>query len=316
MKNKKLVTIALTAAFAVGISAPVFADVPALIAMPAADAAATTETQQVMSLITSVGTVQEINEEGNYASVLVKTAQDEIEFYVNQNAADSSKTWLVDGATGTPIALKDLKGKEVVVAHSQAMTMSLPPKCNAKAIMVQGDVGSNYAVIEKVVKNNDGTVTLTTDNGSRLVTVGKDAVVTPFKTRNIVTMDMLKAGDEVVLYYDVMALSYPAQAYTNRVVLLQPGEETAVAGGATVQETAMVSLRDAANELGLAIDWNAETQTAILSKGAFSVTATVGSADYGINKMLLKLDQAAEIRDGRTYVPQALVDEVKAKLGE
>lgn len=313
MKNKKLVTIALTAAFAVGISAPVFADVPALIATPAADAAATTEAQQVMSLVTTVGTVQEINEDSKYTSILVKNDQTEIEFYINMNTTDASKTWLVD-ASGIPMALKDLKGKEVVVAHSQAMTMSIPAKCNAKAVMVRGESTPNYAAIENVTKNNDGTVTLTTDNGSRLVTVAKDAVVTPFKTRNIVTADMLKTGDEVVLYYDVMALSFPAQAHTNRVVLLQPGEATTAVGGATAQEATMVSLRDAANELGLAIDWNADTQTAILSKGAFSVTVTVGSKDYGINRMLVKLDQAAEIQDGRTYVPQALVDEIKAQF--
>ena len=301
MKNKKLVTIALTAALAVGITAPAFADVPALIATPPT----TTEAQQVMSLITTVGTVQEINEDSKYPTVLVKNDQTEIEFYINMDAAD--RTWLVD-ATGTPMALKDLKGKEVVVAHSQAMTMSIPAKCSAKAVMVRGESSPNYAAIEKVTKNNDGTVTLTTDNGSRLVTVAKDAVVTPFRTRNIVTADMLKAGDEVVLYYDVMALSFPAQAHTNRVVLLQPSE------AAAETTPAMVSLRDAANELGLAIDWNADTQTAILSKGAFSVTVTIGSKDYGINRMLLKLDQAAEIQDGRTYVPQALVDEIKVKL--
>lgn len=313
MKNKKLVTIALTAALAAGITAPAFADTPALIATPVSDATAavTTVAAQVAVPAVTLGTVQEINELGKLPTVLVKNDQTEIEFYI------SADTKLVDGK-GQPMALKDLKGKEVVVAHSQAMTMSIPAKCNAVAVMVKDTVTPNYAVIEKVTKNDNGTVTLTINNGGALVTIQKDATVTPFKTRNIVTADMLKAGDEVVLYYDIMAMSYPGQASTNKVVVLQQSTITESAEAIDAMElqnaTVMVSLRDAANELGLAIDWNAETQTAILSKGAFSVTVTIGSKDYGINRMLVKLDQAAEIQDGRTYVPQALVDEIKAQF--
>lgn len=301
MKNKKLVTIALTTAFAMGISAPVFAEVSTPIAVPPVAPAAVAD-QKLAVLVTTVGTVQEINADDQYPTILVKNDQTEIEFYIN------SDTWLVDGS-GVPAALTDLQGKEVVVSHSQAMTMSIPAKCSAKAVMLRGDVAPNYAVIEAVSKNADGSVTFTTDKGSRLITAGKDAVVTPFKTRNLVSLDMLKAGDEVVLYYDVMALSFPAQAHTDRVVLLHPADATAE----TTTPNTMVSLRDAATELGMAIDWNAETQVAILSQGAFNVTVTIGSVDYGINRMLVKLDQAAELRDGRTYVPQALVDAIKAQ---
>ena len=79
---------------------------------------------------------------------------------------------------------------------------------------------SNYAFIEAITDNADGSRTVTTDHGNRRVTILADAEVTPFRSRNIVTLQDLRVGDAVVLYYDVMTLSIPAQASTNRVVLL------------------------------------------------------------------------------------------------
>lgn len=320
MKNRKLVTLVLTTAFTAGLIVPAFAGVtPATVTNEATsivDTVPVAEEQntdtQALGFVTTVGTVQEVNADDEYPTILVKTANDEKEFYIHGASSDVNSTWLV-GADGIPTTLKDLQGKEVVVAHSPATTMSIPPKSSAIAVMVKGDVAPNYAVIEKVSKNADGSVTFTTNNGSRLVTVNKDAQVSPFMTRNIVTLDGLKVGDEVVLYYDIMALSYPAQAHTNKVVLLHPGEPVETEDAAKPLSE-MVSLRDVANELGMNITWDNKGQTVTLNKNAFSATITIGSTNYGINKMLVKIDQAAEIRDGRTYVPQTFVDELQNQL--
>lgn len=320
MKNGKLVTLVLTTALTAGLIVPAFAGVtPAVVTNEAtsitdtAELAGNAETEaQTMGFVTTVGTVQEVNADNDYPTILVKTANDEMEFYIHGANSDVNSTWLV-GADGIPTALKDLNGKEVIVAHSPATTMSIPAKSSAIAVMVKGDVMPNYAVIENVTNNADGSVTFTTDNGSRLVTVSKDAKVSPFMTRNLVYLDALKSGDKVVLYYDIMALSYPAQAHTNKVVLLHPADPVETED-AVKPLSQMVSLRDAANELGMNINWSHEGQTVTLSKNAFSATITVGSTDYGINKMLVKMDQAAEIRDSRTYVPQAFIDELKDRL--
>jgi hypothetical protein len=189
--------------------------------------------------------------------------------------------------------------------------MSIPAQSYAYSIITKGDVMPNYAVIEDVVSNEDGTVRLTIQNGGTWVTVANDAQLSPLRTRNIVTKEDLQKGAEVVLYYDTVAMSYPGQAYTDRVVLLEPAAES-VESAKT--EVAMVALRDAANELGLGIDWLQDSQTVILSKGAFSATVNIGSTSYGINKMAEELEQAAEIHDGRTYVPQSFVDSLKNAL--
>lgn len=299
MKNKKIVTLALATALTVSAFTPAFANTTLISAAPE-DAAIVSQEKEIMAFEKAFGTVTEVNEQENY--ILVKTEQRDIRFNLDEN------TWLMDGQTGFPITLAELKDKEVAVSHSLAMTMSLPPQSYAYAVITKGDSMPNFAVIEEVEKTENG-VRLTTDNGGMWVTVSNEAQISPFRTRNIVTIEDLQPGAQVVLYYDIVAASYPGQASTDRVVLMKAAD--AVEAPALDE---MVNLRDAVKGLGLDIQWNAETQTVILQKGAFTATIIIGDVNYGINKMLVRQEQMPEIRDGRTYVPQSFIDAVKEAL--
>ncbi len=299
MKNKKIVTLALATALTVSAFTPAFANTTPISAAPE-DATIVSQEKKIMAFEKAFGTVTEVNEQENY--ILVKTEQRDIRFNLDEN------TWLMDGQTGFPITLAELKDKEVAVSHSLAMTMSLPPQSYAYAVITKGDSMPNFAVIEEVEKTENG-VRLTTDNGGMWVTVSNEARISPFRTRNIVTIEDLQPGAQVVLYYDIVAASYPGQASTDRVVLMKAAD--AVEAPALDE---MVNLRDAVKDLGLDIQWNAETQTVILQKGAFTATIVIGDVNYGINKMLVRQEQMPEIRDGRTYVPQSFIDAVKEAL--
>lgn len=318
MKHKKLVTLALATALTASMFTPAFADSNAVNVINSngsdtANPATTIQDKRILDYATTIGTVQEVGE----GSVLVKNDQTEIQFNLDES------TWLVDGQQGIPVTLQDLQGKEVVVSHSMAMTRSLPPQSYAYAIIVKGDVTPNYAIVEEVADSEIGAVRLTTNNGGMWVTVAKDAEIKPLKTKNIVTVQDLQPGAEVILYYDIVALSYPGQAGTDRVVLLQPAEEQEPD---LVEGAAMVSLREAAGQLGLQISWNAELQTVVLSKEGYKATISIGSAKYGYTKLVEKdgkqtemmaealAAQAPELRDGRTYVPQSMVDALKQQM--
>ena len=302
MKSKKLVTLALATALTVSAFTPAFANPVLISETPAVDAAIVSQEEEAMQFAKAFGTVQEVNAQENY--IMVQTAEDTIRFNVD------GSTWLMDGQNGIPVALADLEGKEVAVSHSMAMTMSLPAQSYAYAVIVKGAEMPNFAVIEAVTETEDG-IRLTTENGGMWVTVAKDAQVSPFRTRNIVTAQDLQPGAQVVLYYDVVAMSYPGQAYTERVVLLQPAE-AAPAEEQNVNE--MVNLREAATAMGMDILWDAEGRVVTLQKGAFTATVVIDDVNYGINKMLVREEQAAEIRDGRTYVPQSFVNAVREAL--
>lgn len=306
MKNKKLVTLALATAFTVSAFTPAFANPVLISKAPAADTAIVSQEEQAMQFAKAFGTVQEVNEQDMY--ILVQTEQDEIQFNIDEN------TWLMDGQNGIPMALAELEGKEVVVSHSMAMTMSLPAQSYAYAVITKGDVMPNFAVIEAVAETEDG-VRLTTENGSMWVTVAENAQVSPFRTRNIVSVQDLQPGAQVVLYYDVVAMSYPGQAATDRVILLQPAD--AIPAEDTVETPAaneMVHLREAVSGMGLDILWDAASQTVTLQKGAFTATVIIGDENYGINKMLVRDEQVPEIHGDRTYVSQSFVEALKDAL--
>lgn len=299
MKHKKIVTLALAGALTVTMFTPALAvdNTEAISSTPLISQ----QEEVAMGYMTTLGVVQEVDVQAQ--TILVKNDQTEIQFNLD------AKTWLVDGEKGTAIDLADLKGKEVVVAHSMAMSRSLPPQSYAYAVITKGTVTPNYAIIEEVEKMENGAVRLTTNNGGMWVTVPENADMKPLATKDIVSVEDLQPGAQVILYYDIVALSYPGQAGTDRVVLLKAAEEP------IAEETAeMVGIRQAADELGLDIAWEHEGQMVTLSKGAFSATIHIGSKSYGINKMLVQLEQAAEIRDGRTYVPQEFLDALKEAL--
>ena len=299
MQHKKIVTLALAGA----LTATMFT--PALTVNNTETISSTPliaqQEEVAVGYTRTIGVVQEVDVQAQ--NILVKNEQTEIQFNLDE------KTWLVDGEKGTAIDLADLKGKEVVVAHSMATTRSLPPQSYAYAVVTKGEVTPNYAIIEAVEAGKDGAVRLTTNNGGMWVTVTEKADIKPLATKDIVTLEDLQPGAQVILYYDIVALSYPGQAYTDRVVLLKPAEEPIAE-----ENVEMVGIRQAASELGLEVAWDHEGQMVTLSKGAFSATIHIGSKSYGINKMLVQLEQAAEIRDGRTYVPQEFADALKEAL--
>lgn len=311
MQNKKLITAVLTAAFLGSSVMPVWADTPLLIASHQAGLSdATTQNEQGMNLALTMGTVTDVLEKDGFTVLLTESEGQEYEFYLQDT------TWLVDG-NGLPTTAKDLLGQNVIVAHAEAMTLSLPPQSSAMAVMVYDQVVPNYAVIEAITHKEDGSAVVTTNNGDLLVTIQADAQVTPFRTRNIVKVNDLQAGDTVVLYYDMVSPSLPAQASTNKVVQLEAAipEDDADFGLTTIPtEPELISLRDIAEAMGLQLAWNAESRSVILSKDAFSATVYIGSTNYGINRMHMEAALAAEIRDGRTFVSSDVIAELEAAL--
>ena len=311
MQHKKIVTLALAGALTATMFTPALAvnNTETISSTPLI----AQQEEVAVGYTRTIGVVQEVDVQAQ--NILVKNEQTEIQFNLDE------KTWLVDGEKGTAIDLADLKGKEVVVAHSMATTRSLPPQSYAYAVVTKGEVTPNYAIIEAVEAGKDGAVRLTTNNGGMWVTVTEKVDIKPLATKDIVTLEDLQPGAQVILYYDIVALSYPGQAYTDRVVLLKPAEEPIAE-----ENVEMVGIRQAASELGLEVAWDHEGQTVTLSKEGYKATISVGSAKYGYTKLVEKdgkqtemiadalAEQAPELRNGRTYVPKSMLEALKQQM--
>jgi hypothetical protein len=85
-----------------------------------------------------------------------------------------------------------------------------------------------------------------------------------------------------------------------------------VANGYWTQDgkTAMIPLRALTEALGIELKWHKEDKSAELTRGALWTQVFADKDRYSVNKMLLTLGTAPEIKDGTLYVPAVFAEKV------
>lgn len=318
MKKKQILAMGLSTVLACS-SVAFAADVTAAeTTAPAADNTAATETtttavpQVKESFRTgSMATVSKINMDGEtVSSILVKTA-DEQEIQLNLSA----DTLIVNNETGAAAALSDIKeGDKIYAYYSKAMTRSLPPQSACELILV--GVGENTPAslheVGTVSTNEEGMTEVLTADGSMIIRMDDKTTYAPYKTKNIVTKADLTEGTRFLAWYDIVAMSYPGQAYTQKVVILPAAatEETAtetqatreteqtaaetteltiVAGGKTLEVkgemkdgVAVVPVRAAAEALGCKVSYEQKDgkEYVTVENDTRSMTLEIGTDNY------------------------------------
>lgn len=147
------------------------------------------------------GEVADISEEGK---ILIKNStnvNNEILLNVSED------TVIIDAVTGTPASVKDIKLNEGIYTYiGQAMTFSLPPMTNAKVIIInipQDFKAPVYVKVESINKNNDGSTTIISEGRRYKATLNNSTSIFPYRTRNIVTIEDVKVGSNLLLWEDV-----------------------------------------------------------------------------------------------------------------
>lgn len=318
MKKKQILAMGLSAVLACS-SVAFAADVAAAeTTTPAADNTAATETtttavpQVKESFRTgSMATVSKINMDGEaVSSILVKTTGEQ-DIQLNLSA----DTLIVNNETGAAAALSDIKeGDKIYAYYSKAMTLSLPPQSACELILV--GVGENTPAslheVGTVSTNEEGMTEVLTADGSMIIRMDDKTTYAPYKTKNIVTKADLTEGTRFLAWYDIVAMSYPGQAYTQKVVILPAAttEETAtetqaareteqtapetteltiVAGGKTLEVkgemkdgVAVVPVRAAAEALGCTVSYEQKDgkEYVTVENDTRSMTLEIGTDNY------------------------------------
>jgi len=193
------------------------------------DAPAATEQQDQFSVLGGKMKVVEVNlKSGGYPSIGVVPVDDADAGRESGGLALQlnlgGDTVCIDTKTGAAANAGDIKaGDEVYAYYSAAMTRSLPPQSYCYALVVNLDekaAPAHYLTAEEVTKNDDGSVTVLAENGTILVTIGKDTPVSPYLTKNIVKNTDIEVGTRFFAWYDQVALSMPGQAHATQAVLL------------------------------------------------------------------------------------------------
>ncbi|OUP57455.1 stalk domain-containing protein [Butyricicoccus pullicaecorum] len=318
MKKKQILAMGLSAVLACS-SVAFAADLAAAeTTAPAADNTAATETtttavpQVKESFRTgSMATVSKINMDGEtVSSILVKTT-DEQDIQLNLGA----DTLIVNNETGAAAALSDIKeGDKIYAYYSKAMTRSLPPQSACELILV--GVGENTPAslheVGTVSTNEEGMTEVLTADGSMIIRMDDKTTYAPYKTKNIVTKADLTEGTRFLAWYDIVAMSYPGQAYTQKVVILpaaateetatetqatreteqtaaETNELTIVAGGKTLEVkgemkdgVAVVPVRAAAEALGCKVSYEQKDgkEYVTVENDTRSMTLEIGTDNY------------------------------------
>ncbi len=318
MKKKQILAMGLSAVLACS-SVAFAADLAAAeTTTPVADNTAATETtttavpQVKESFRTgSMATVSKINMDGEtVSSILVKTT-DEQDIQLNLSA----DTLIVNNETGAAAALSDIKeGDKIYAYYSKAMTRSLPPQSACELILV--GVGENTPAslheVGTVSTNEEGMAEVLIADGSMIIRMDDKTTYAPYRTKNIVTKADLTEGTRFLAWYDIVAMSYPGQAYTQKVVILPAAttEETAtetqatreteqtapettemtiVAGGKTLEVkgemkdgVAVVPVRAAAEALGCTVSYEQKDgkEYVTVENDTRSMTLEIGTDNY------------------------------------
>ena len=215
--------------------------------------------------------------------LLVKTEDGQS---VQLNTGDA---WFVDNAAGTPVDAGSVKaGDHVFCYTSRATTMSLPPQ--RAAVCVLTNVGeSTPATLLTVESSTAEKDCMVLDCGDVILRVPFEARVTPLMSRERLTATDLVKGTVLLAWYDVTTLSLPAQATTDRVVVLEKAEQsvpteqtekTVTVKTQTAGETVCLPLREAAEGLGFTVEWNAAERSVHLTDGTIQSTVSIGTDSY------------------------------------
>lgn len=235
----------------------------------------------------------------------------------------ADNTVVIDAATGIPSSVENLPaGTKLVAYHDTMMTMSLPPQTPALAIITGTENGCNrfFMEVASISVGEEG-FTVTDTNGNYILNFTEEVALTPYRTRNIVTVGNIEVGDRLVFTTDILTMSIPAVANPSEIILVKHADEKLLAeldyvfaekniAPTEVNGMVYLPLRAAAEFMGYTVEWNGEAMSVMLTRENRSYTMIIGQEDYGYNRSLMFFPAPA-LLNNTTFVPIDFVKTIR-----
>lgn len=296
----------------------------ALLSIPAAAVETEEEIPARLGPVAYWGTVTWIDED---SFLLDRGERDDLSDAVVVHVGDAP---CLDAVTGNTMNVKDLKDGDTAYAWvGPAMMLSMPPQSAASLIL--GNIPADYAVPQyyeitgSVITEASAVLSVAGSNDT--VTVPASAQVSPYLTRNLVTLADLVPGTRILVWSD--AKGTPERvlvfAYEYRGYVAAAEDGTVSVNGAAVDQKAkttadgdtLLPIRAVAEALGMNVRWDA-AQGAVVSYGEDMVkpaplesetlmTALPGGAITAVDSdgTAEEVYGACVIENGVTYVSMA-----------
>lgn len=268
-----------------------------------------------------------MTEDGIVTAILAITDGNEERFNI------FSDTVVINNETGNPSSLNELvPGDKIFVYGSLMKTRSLPPQSTAFIVLTDIDVKApaKFVKVMSMEENAAGNLIVFDANGEYNVNITEETVLRPYRTKQIVTKDDIKAGANILVWSEIMTLSLPAQMTADMVVLLPEEQEPSsdkiiislMAGviaynGLEItpegdelfydqNDTLMIPLRKVCETLGYEVKWVPEGNKIELHKDGQIVKLQIGSHQYNDVELAI----APELTNSITFVPTEFLAEI------
>ena len=160
---------------------------------------------------------------------------------------------------------------------------------------------------------------ITVNEGDLIVILTEETELLPYLTREILTLDALSVGDEVLLWLPFVALSIPAQSTATRLVRIGVAEYIPAEPYDDEEEIAPLTLVDGVTHvginlypvrtnvlpLGFEVVWNAEGNLAELTRDDLVITLAPNSAIFYVNGNAQTMSAPSLLEGGRLFAPEA-----------
>ena len=239
--NRKIPALVLTGALACAlVVSALAADIPV---MPISVSVGAEETVSVPDSVLYYSTVEKIGKDADGAITRLTMTADRYGTYVMNISPDT--VWIDSGrqTAGNPADLQE--GESLYVFHSAVATSSLPPQSAAFAVVwnIPMDAGcAQYHEVEAVTQE-DGRLTITTDNGGLRIVADEKTQLSRYDGDAVLSLGDIQEGDRIMAWYDAVADSLPGQTQAAYLMLLprqDEGQEAAYPDAVTRGELAVM----------------------------------------------------------------------------
>jgi len=252
-------------------------------------------------------------------------------------------TVIINAEDGTPASIAERTTDRVKVYHAVSSGSSAPSQVLVVALDVpEYEFGPNFHVIEDLYWVDSDNLRITVDGGGLFIFLNRETPLNPHLTRQMVELEHLQKGDEMLFWYQMVALSFPGQAHPTRALFLrnakvadyengieykyengvdytpeypesgyepvpavQPPKALAVPGEGIMRDgVEFFPVRRLADEAGYTVQWHETTRSAyVFVEGITAFRLTVDSAEFVMDEGTYTLPAAVVLIGDTMYAP-------------
>ncbi|MBU8905350.1 copper amine oxidase N-terminal domain-containing protein [Desertibacillus haloalkaliphilus] len=254
----------------------------------------------------NTGVISEVREDDDSTSLVIEGPEedsimifpmtDDALIFDSRTTEQVNKDELTEGQTITGYYDKD-------TAH----IMIYPPTIAPEIVIIEDEQEGSQV---KVSKFDENLVSL--DNQLAL-TINEETILVNENGAAITEEDL--SGKELIVFYTIATKSIPAQTTPQKIVALDHTDKKQEEVERLIEndnyyknDTKMIPIRSIAQSLGFTVGWDQETRSVTVQKQNLSIQISNGDTAYSYNRSLREFPVAPEIQDGKTYVPEDIVE--------